>query len=288
MDIKNFLLIFLSSISISLITSASLERSNTEGKKYGVYRGRVYFFFEGGNKKSCIDCHTLSGIKKNDHPIIVGREVELENISDHINKVVGNLNKEEKDSLMHYIKRLLTKAVEKDSNSKFSHEKNEVMNKALRDRLLSLGYIGDMEKTYAEPLITVRKIAEFSSIELLKYSSLGFVKIRDSLSYIGFSLKSREQYTKAIVLPVVDLNSNSFSLTISFRNPISDSKANIETYDYFSGRKIDKKILDLQKTERICEKSVAFPEKYQRIIISIHFYTDDNLRVLGLKLGKLK
>lgn len=288
MNIKKFIIIFLCLTSTSLISSAFLTHPNQEGKIYSVYRGRVYFFIDGKNNKSCIDCHTISGIKKNDYPIIVGKKIELEKTIDHINNVFGSLDKEEKNSLLVYIKKLSTKTVEKESHSKLPSKKNELMDKKTRERLLSLGYVDSSENSYNDPLITVKKIVEFSSIELLKFSSLGFAKVRDSLSDIGFNLKSQEQFAKAIVLPVIDFHSNSFYLTIVYNNPLTDSKAEIKVYDYFTGEKINNKIIDLQKTEKKLKESITFQEKCQRIVISIRFFTDDNLKVFGLSLRKLE
>lgn len=279
---------FLYLISISLLTFAFLNPAITESEKHNIYKGRVYFFTEGENRKSCIDCHTISGIKRDDCPIIVGKKIGLENIMSHINNVVGILNKAEKDSLLLYLKQLMTKSVEKESNAELPRKENEIIDKEVRERLQALGYVGSLVDTYREPLITVKKMVEFSSVELAKYCSLGFQKVRDSLSDIGFSLKSHDKFVKAIVLPVVDLKSDNFFLTLVYRNPITESEAKIELYDYFSGKKINQKNIYLQKTEKIFKKLIIFQEKYQKIFIFIRFHTDDNLEVFGLSLRKLE
>jgi hypothetical protein len=201
-----------------------------------------------------------------------------------LDETLDYLEKEEKDSLLNYMKKLFTKNIEEDS--KIAGKKKAVMDKALRDRLLSLGYISSSDNAYSEPMIELKKTAEFSSIELLKYSSLGFEKFRDPLSDIGFSLKSEIQFENAIVLPVIELQPDDFNLIINYSNSASDSKVNIQTYQYFSGIEIEKKSLDLEKSDKVREKSIILSGKSEKIIIVLRFYTDDNLRIMGIKIKK--
>jgi len=283
MRIKTIIMI---SLYLMCIPSRSFSHSiRFDGKKDSIYRGRAYFLSEGKLKKSCINCHNLSGQQKYDYPLIVGREANMENIDDHIEKNIGSLREDEKRSIVAYIQKLSTKYPEnRDGPSQIKN--NQTIDVATREKLMALGYVGDSQNSYTEPIIRLDKTVDFSSVELLKYSSYGFEIVRDSLSDIGLGLSIREQYLSAIGLPVLDLQGKDFNLKISYNNASPDSKAVIKVYDYYHGDVIKKFDVDISESKTNIEQSIVLQKQYQKVIVYIRFDADDSLKIYSLSLEK--